>query len=609
MLRDVFSQFGRVLFAKIVFDHATKQPKGFGFVEFEKSVAARKALSANPESLQVFDRMLRVRPVVHNRQRGKSNSESSSGKDSNTAQKANPCDLDGHDERLPMTCGTQGAPFDILSDDELVLILTYLGFIDRIRVERVCSRWQTCALRAAKTERHLTLYKEFRTFGAFSENIFHKIMSRCSQNLKSLDISQVSSRFGNRSLSIIGQCCSNIEQLDMSGVAADNHGLEELANGCKNLKSLTINRCYPVGEKGVANLFRKCQKLEKFVCMENQIINGKFLKYAQPSMKTLCLGDCHKLTDEGVMNIVQRCPNLQDLELDHCSRLSLETLNAVVKSLHHLRVFSMGANPPDISKDPAPHTVHHLVNPNLLISLNVQNTGLEDRDFSLVCRRCVNIVDLDISCNKLTDKSVTQISNLKHLEVLNACHLQNITDESLLDTVNRGNLRKLLLQGSKTISDRIMLEAAMKCPQLEEIDVAGNPFVTYESLECFHKAAEMRKGRKILCYFTMKTIPSSSSMDNRKGIRFIDYYRPKYSAKISWRCWSDQEAFDLSEHNMELLEARSYWPMSFNKVDATAYRDPDSDTDSSDFESTGGEDDDEFLLNDDPLEAERFEMS
>lgn len=45
-LKDVFSEYGEVAFAKIITDRETRRPKGFGFVEFVNAEDAAKAKEA-----------------------------------------------------------------------------------------------------------------------------------------------------------------------------------------------------------------------------------------------------------------------------------------------------------------------------------------------------------------------------------------------------------------------------------------------------------------------------------------------------------------------------------------------------------------------------------
>ena len=43
-LKDIFSEYGNVVYTKVVIDRETKKSKWFGFVEFENESDAQKAL-------------------------------------------------------------------------------------------------------------------------------------------------------------------------------------------------------------------------------------------------------------------------------------------------------------------------------------------------------------------------------------------------------------------------------------------------------------------------------------------------------------------------------------------------------------------------------------
>ncbi len=57
-LRDLFSEFGEVTGAKLIIDHETGRPRGFGFVEMDKDGArtAIRAINGN----EIGGRTLRV---------------------------------------------------------------------------------------------------------------------------------------------------------------------------------------------------------------------------------------------------------------------------------------------------------------------------------------------------------------------------------------------------------------------------------------------------------------------------------------------------------------------------------------------------------------------
>ncbi len=58
-LRDHFSQYGEVVFARVILDRETRRSKGFGFVEFENEEDATKA-QAEANETELAGRTIRV---------------------------------------------------------------------------------------------------------------------------------------------------------------------------------------------------------------------------------------------------------------------------------------------------------------------------------------------------------------------------------------------------------------------------------------------------------------------------------------------------------------------------------------------------------------------
>jgi len=58
-LRDHFSQYGEVVFARVILDSETRRSKGFGFVEFANPEDAAKAQAATNET-ELAGRTIRV---------------------------------------------------------------------------------------------------------------------------------------------------------------------------------------------------------------------------------------------------------------------------------------------------------------------------------------------------------------------------------------------------------------------------------------------------------------------------------------------------------------------------------------------------------------------
>jgi len=49
-LKEIFSEYGEVIYAKVILDRETKKSKGFGFIEFAEPEAAAKAVEEMNEA-------------------------------------------------------------------------------------------------------------------------------------------------------------------------------------------------------------------------------------------------------------------------------------------------------------------------------------------------------------------------------------------------------------------------------------------------------------------------------------------------------------------------------------------------------------------------------
>jgi len=224
--------------------------------------------------------------------------------------------------------------------------------------------------------------------------------------------------------------------------------------------------------------------------------------------------------------------------------------------------------------------------------------------------------------------SVSQLGSLKLLRTLYACHLQKITDASLIDTVRNGSLTKLCVQGCKSLSDKLLEEIAQHNPLLEELDVAGIPEITRRGLESLAKGSQLgNRDRKMLVFIpnisvyisnsSVKKDPSAQSLDK---LNLSTTYRPLYKTRMQWVCLSDEERMSLDNHNEEmrcggiqLLDRSESGPAelydSEEDFENFEISDPIDDYEAGGYNGDSDDFYDEFLDNDDPLEYERFDLS
>jgi len=404
-----------------------------------------------------------------------------------------------------------------------------------------------------------------------------------------------------------------------------------LAEVCVHLRKLDASDCIKLNDKAFMHLLQLCKSLETLICDQNQNISGEFLRHATPELKHLRLRYCRNLKDEGIRHIGEKSKSLSKLNLNHCDLLSHQALHDVVNKQRQLTELSLGDTSPELlmSLRHVPHPVTSLINPALLTKIELFNSGLYDSNLNLICNRCSSLTYLDISCNKLSDVSVSQLANLNHIRILLACHLQKITDSSLVETVRKGTLLKLRVQGCKSLSDKLIEEVAKHCPLVEEIDVTGIPEISQRSLECLaHMASQRKSNKSKICLYTANNACSGLVKNppaSLEALNLITNYRSLYKSKMRWWTNSDEEQMSLENHNEEMRcagiqlfrpEAGGPAELYDSDEDFEEFIDDDHLYGHAGYQTPPPDDDDDymsvqdaFLDNDDPLEYERFDLS
>ncbi|BFZ18923.1 hypothetical protein BsWGS_21962 [Bradybaena similaris] len=592
-LKAFFSKFGSVTYATIVKDSVTNKPKGYGFIQFSNCEESHAALSATPEELCFFGRTLRINLARNTSSRRHTRQVVTDGS----------CQL-----FQQMAFQETDSAIARLTDDSLVHVFDYLTPLELMNVEGVCKRWQRCALVAARQRKCMTLNRQSKCLLSTQGDGFYDLLSRCC-HLVSLDISSVAMLLSKIDpLKVIATFGKHIEILNVSGAESGNRSLGVLARECTHLKSLTVEHCSKISEKGFQSLFKFCRQLEHLDCTGNTEFTGKCLTHATSAFISLHASHCVRLTKKGILNLVKKCPLMQTLKLEKCPQLLPQTISQLAKSLPGLKILFLGnVQSQERPGNSADHFVQHFVNPGIIVKLQLYNCSMVDSNLQSICTNCPLISYLDISCNVLTDTSVIQLAALKHLEYLSACNLSHITDMALVDVARQGRLRKLLVQGCYRLTDRLMQIVAENCLQIEELDVAGIPSISMVSLTCFREACLRRVSVSQLHIYTAVNDFDQSTVEeysNPPNLYIYDNYRTLYPHLVSWLPGGDE--LDLAGNPVFPNPDQNYrvQMLAADLVGFDEYSDDD-------FVYRDDDDDfaDEFLDNDDFLAQERWNLS
>lgn len=217
-----------------------------------------------------------------------------------------------------------------LPDKILVKIFEMFSLSTRIRIERVCRRWNAVGRLYSwdHTEKvdYLAVADDLCTsdpsdddeddIGEFrreqcrallshprlNNDSLCQILDRSGQFLKSIDLSGYRDTIDYRIHRIIAQQCPNLESINLTGIMVTNSSLSSLAMGCPRLKEVILQRCFQdsIVDRGLSALLVYCRGLKTLNLSENERTTGGVFQDLPPIILRLDLSACYDLRDEGI---------------------------------------------------------------------------------------------------------------------------------------------------------------------------------------------------------------------------------------------------------------------------------------------------------------------
>lgn len=195
-----------------------------------------------------------------------------------------------------------------LPDVILIKIFELLSAPERVRVERVCSKWKSLSLRAWTKYRCIddnfylyekriknTLDKKFKILPKLNEesttDILKKLLSRCGKYVKSLDMKSV--KLSPNTLFRVAPLCPNLEEVYFSEVLLP----KSLATYCNKLQVLEFDNCFPYhgnGDLELSTIFRHSIHLTSLALSEAKL-TGRCFSDLPTELKSFSLDSCRKL--------------------------------------------------------------------------------------------------------------------------------------------------------------------------------------------------------------------------------------------------------------------------------------------------------------------------
>lgn len=156
---------------------------------------------------------------------------------------------------------------NLLNDDCLFNIFSYLPILDLIRIERVCKRWKRISLESWREVKILSIHKDFKT-RSLQLNHFEEILRRSGNYMTSFDCSWLNKSthlHADDAVKLINKYCKKLNYLNICYTFKTKKSyLNSLdVNILKNLKLLAIGN-YECNDDYLSDVLHNCVNLEEF---------------------------------------------------------------------------------------------------------------------------------------------------------------------------------------------------------------------------------------------------------------------------------------------------------------------------------------------------------
>ncbi|KAL8459811.1 hypothetical protein ACS0TY_031650 [Phlomoides rotata] len=200
----------------------------------------------------------------------------------------------------------------------------------------------------------------------------------------------------------------------------------------KNLEVLNLNGCQKISDMGIEFITYNCPKLKVFSIYWNV-----------------------RVSDLGIRNLVNNCKFVIDLNLSGCKNVTDECMKLIAEIYQGL----------------------HVLNITRCIKLT-------DRGLQMILCKCSLLQSLNLyALSSFTDVAYKEISLLTHLQFLDLCGAQNLSDDGLSCIAKCKNLNSLNLTWCVRVTDQGVISIAEGCTSLEFLSLFGIVGVTDKSLE------------------------------------------------------------------------------------------------------------------------------
>ena len=407
-----------------------------------------------------------------------------------------------------------------LSDDDLLVIFSFLDLKSQFIVRRVCIGWKVLIGYVLSAKQSLSFLNDTKNlldwkydhwsevlpvrkqftkvhFNRIDSSVEH-ILSVCP-NIRDIDMECYD--LNTQTIRTIARKCVNLERLNFDSSNGFTLRLAHHLVLLRGLRVLNLSCVSKISEKFVATLLQSLTQLIALnVCGTD--ITGHCLSYLGPQMLKLNISYCWKLERAGLMALTHsHCDNLQELSVNNFNfdiQSANECLAAICHKFSELRRLDMSLGP-CTDRNFYLNTLHYdglssISRLKRLEALIIRKICILDdnslRDILYGCPHLKELVIDMFSESTVTDLSLSFIPNCPYLETLEISHNKQITAQALKQVIRRLSKLKSLNLRFTNADNEAVSTAVTYCPFLRAICLNGCQQIDRGSLLTFIEKAK-----------------------------------------------------------------------------------------------------------------------
>ena len=302
--------------------------------------------------------------------------------------------------------------------------------------------------------------------------------------------------------SFVGIDNNSLHTLHLSSSDITDAGLLMIAQGCPQLKDITLSYCMKICDKGLLalavhlsgitsislSLFEagsiggftmasRCPALQTFYFYEiglntddSVAVNDSIMAMARgcPKLQTLSLANSQWVSDQSVAFLAERCRELRSLCLHGCNRVTDEAIKAIANSCPDLEKLDIAGRRSSGTYGTLPYS------------------KITDESFITVGQKCSKLVSISITNSNVTDIGIAALaSGCPQLRTFSANYCPSMSTAGIT-ALSHGckELRTINLRDCGRITDDCLFRIAEGCPELLLFTLSSNYLVTNAGISC-----------------------------------------------------------------------------------------------------------------------------